>query len=232
MPRLDEVRIGAPVVGLAALMLAAFGLVIAFIGLVRVRPATMSVLRDAGRTASVSRSATRLRAALVGIEVAMSLALVAGSGVLGRSMLRLRDVSPGFDASNIFTFWTFLPGASYRHDEDAAAFYRNAISRFRELPGVVSVAATNKLPLEIEGSPYLVTIWGDNGTSSTSGLPPVVQATSMSSDYFTTMRGSPQTGKSPLRNSSIGSVMRLDELTSLALERSPEKKKNALFFPL
>jgi predicted permease len=159
------------------------------IGVFRLRGnSTMFVLRDAARTASDSRSAARLRAAFVGIEVAMSLALLAGSGVLGRSMFRLRHVSPGFDASNVFTFWTFLPGASYRHDEDAAAFYRNAIARFRGIPGVVSVGVTAKLPLEVEGYPYRVTVWGDNGTTSNSDLPPIVQATSASSGYFDAMR--------------------------------------------
>ncbi len=189
VPRLDEVRIDAPVVGIAALFLVSFGLVTALIGVLRGRGhATMSVLRDAGRTATDSRSARRLRAVFVGVEVAMSLALLAGSGILGRSMLRLRHVSPGFEASNVFTFWTFLPGASYRHDEDAAAFYRNAIARFRQLPGVASVATTAKLPLEIEGFPYRVTVWGDDGRTSNTDLPPIVQATSTSSGYFETMR--------------------------------------------
>jgi predicted permease len=189
VPRLDEVRIDPSVMGVAALMLASFGLVTTLIGMSGVRGReAMSVLRDAGRTATTSRSAARLRAAFVAVELEKSLALLAGSGVLARSLLRLRHVNPGFEASNVFTFWTFLPGTSYRHDEDAAAFYRTAISRFRGLPGVASVATTAKLPLEIEGYPYRTTGWGDNGTTSTADLPPIVQATSASSSYFETMR--------------------------------------------
>lgn len=189
VPRLDEVRIDAPVISVAAVCLLSFALVTALIGLLRVRgDATIAVLHGGGRTGTISRSAGRLRSAFIGVEVAISLALLAGSGLLGRSMLRLHHVSPGFDASNVFTFWTFLPPASYRHDDDAAALYHTAIARFRELPGVVSVAATAKLPLEIEGFPYRVTIWGDDGRTSNTDLPPIVQATSTSSGYFETMR--------------------------------------------
>jgi predicted permease len=189
VPRLIEVRIDAPVFVLTALLMLLFASASALIGVLRVHPRDMvPVLRDSARTIAGGRSARRLRAAFVGVEVAMSLALLAGAGVLGRSILRLRDVAPGFDASNVFTFWTFLPGTSYRSADDVARFYRQTLERFRRLPGVVSADVTAKLPLEVEGSPYRATIWGDDGSSIATSMPPVVQATTTSPGYFATMR--------------------------------------------
>jgi predicted permease len=124
----------------------------------------------------------------VAVEVALSLVLLAGSGVLGRSVLRLRAVQPGFDPTNTFTFWTFLPGATYKSDADAARFYREALDPMQRLPGVVAVGATAKLPLEIEGYPYKELIWADDGSSATNVLPPAFQSTTTSAGYFNAMR--------------------------------------------
>lgn len=188
VPRIDEIRVDAVVCGVGGALMLLFASATAVIGMLRVRGRdTMPLLRDAGRTIAGGRSAQRLRAAFVGVEVAMSLALLAGSAVLGRSMLHLRDVQPGFDPSNVFTFWTFLPSTTYKGVENTARFYREAIERMRALPGVVSVAATAKLPLEVEGYPYRSTIWPDNGVDVSSSLPPIVQATTITSTYFETM---------------------------------------------
>ncbi|HEX4682160.1 MAG TPA: ADOP family duplicated permease [Gemmatimonadaceae bacterium] len=189
VPRLNEVRVDGPVAGVAAALLLLFAVSSALIGMMRALDRdTLSTLRDSARSVTGGRFARRLRAAFVGVEVAMSLALLAGAGVLGRSIERLRAVNPGFDASNVFTFWTFLPGSAYHHREDLARFYADAIARIRALPGVVSVAATAKLPLEVEGFHYRVAIWGDDGSESSAALPPVVQATTTTSGYFDTMR--------------------------------------------
>src|SRR5581483_7458883 len=66
-------------------------------------------------------------------------------------------------------------------------FYREAIQRIEQIPGVVAVAATAKLPLVIEGFPYRVLIWADDGTDNRV-IPPVFQATSTSASYFAAMR--------------------------------------------
>jgi predicted permease len=108
--------------------------------------------------------------------------------VLVRSVVRLRAVQPGFDPSNTFTFWTFLPGASYKSAPDAARFYREAIDRMQRLPGVAAVGVTAKLPLEIEGFPYQILIWADDGTNASNVVPPAFQTTSASSGYFNAMR--------------------------------------------
>jgi predicted permease len=188
VPRLNEVTVDTGVVLAAVVVTGLFALLGAGIGALRVPMANaMAVLRDGGRTGTAGRAARRLRTAFVVVEVALSLVLLAASGVLGRSVLRLRVVQPGFDPSNTFTFWTFLPNTSYKRSTDAARFYRDAIDRLQRLPGVESVAVTAKLPLEIEGFPYKILIWPDDGSDASRVLPPTVQSTSVSNGYFRTI---------------------------------------------
>lgn len=136
---------------------------------------------------TASRRSQRLRSAFVGAEVALSLVLLAGAGIIVRSALQLRAVDPGFDSSNLFTFWTFLPDARYPKPSDEARFYRELLDRVRHIPGVESAAVSGKLPLEIEGFPYEILIWADDG-SSPAVIPPAFQATSVTTGYFHTMR--------------------------------------------
>jgi putative ABC transport system permease protein len=188
LPRLNEVHVDSSTILCALALVTSFALLSASIGAWRVRGGdAMRILRDGGRTGTAGRAAQRLRAAFVAIEVALSLVLLASSAVLGRSLLRLRDVEPGFDPTNTFTFWTFLPDATYPGAKDAARFYREAIQRFQRIPGVIAVGATAKLPLVIEGFPYRILIWADDG-SDNKVLPPLFQATSTSASYFGAMR--------------------------------------------
>ena len=188
LPRLNEVHGDSRIVFCALALVTLFALVSASLGAWRTRGRdAMRILRDGGRTGTSGHAAQRLRAAFVAIEVALSLVLLASSAVLGRSLLRLRAVQPGFDPTNTFTFWTFLPEARYKTAPDAARFYREAIDRFRRIPGVIAVGATAKLPLVIEGFPYKILIWPDDGADK-KVLPPVVQATSTSASYFSAMR--------------------------------------------
>lgn len=189
IPRLNEIRVDGSL-ALSAVALAALFIVVgASIGAWRIRATdTARILRDAGRTGTRGRGSQRVRAAFVAVEVALSLVLLASAGVLVRSAIRLRGVQPGFQASNSFTFWTFLPQSRYKGPSEVARFYREAIERFRNLPGVVSVGATAKLPLEVEGFPYKILVWADDGSSAAHVLPPVFQATSTTAGYFDAMR--------------------------------------------
>lgn len=188
IPRLGEIRVDAQVFCVAAALSVAFIAVSVAIAALRIQTRdVIRLLRDGGRTATSGRSGQRVRALFVGVEVALSLVLLAGAGALGHSMMRLRAVQPGFESSNLFTFWTFLPRAQYKTDADAAHFYSNAIERLQRIPGVTSVSATAKLPLEIEGFAYRVLVYADNGADQ-GALPPVFQTTTATSGYFATMR--------------------------------------------
>lgn len=189
IPRLNEVHIDTSVILTAVALTALFALLATAIGTMGARAGdAVRILHSGGRHGTAGRATHRLRATFVAVEVGLSLVLLASSGILGRSTLRLREVQPGFDPSNVFTFWTFLPTAAYKQASDAAQFYRQAIERIQRMPGVVAVGATAKLPLEIEGYPYQELIWADDGSNASKVLPPIFQTTTTSSGYFNAMR--------------------------------------------
>lgn len=187
LPRLNEVHVDSSVVLAAAALTGLFVATSVAIAALRIRPRdALRILRTGGRTATSGRVSQRLRGAFVAAEVALSLVLLAGSGVLARSVLRLRAVHPGFDPSNVFTFWTSVPPTAYPRSSDVARLYSDAIDRMQRLPGVISAAATARIPLELEGWYYRTLIWADDG-SAPSVLPPAVDAVSITSGYFGTM---------------------------------------------
>src|SRR5215216_4200261 len=92
-------------------------------------------------------SSHRLRSSLVVFEVALSLMLLVGAGLLARSFLSLLKTNPGFNADNVLTMNLVLPGAKYREQPLRAAFYNDLVQRVKTYPGVESAAAVNYLPL-------------------------------------------------------------------------------------
>jgi putative ABC transport system permease protein len=87
------------------------------------------------------------RAAFVLLQVALSVVLLTGATLLAKSFARLTDVDPGFSADRALAVRITLDKASYPDRDAAALFYRRAAGRLAALPGVVSAAAVNALPL-------------------------------------------------------------------------------------
>ncbi|MBV9924261.1 MAG: ABC transporter permease [Acidobacteria bacterium] len=110
-------------------------------------------LKEGGRGAGGGRS--RMRSGLVVAEVAVSLLLLAGAGLLVKSFGRLQAVDPGFDPEGVITMRVSLPGARYKEPARKVEFYATLLERVRSLPGVESAGATIQLPLR--GSDY--SIW-------------------------------------------------------------------------
>jgi putative ABC transport system permease protein len=111
------------------------------------RPDLNETLKEGGRNSGAASSRNRLRSTLVVSEVAMALVLLICAGLLIKSVMRLRDVSPGFDPENILTMNVNLPGAKYPKPPMWVAFYNNIIKRIEALPGVQSAGVTSVLPL-------------------------------------------------------------------------------------
>lgn len=103
-------------------------------------------LRSGGR-GSTSGDRQNYRSVLVVVQVALSVILLTGAGLLGKSFLRLMSVNPGFEAGQVVTASISLPGARYRTNEQAAAFYDALLERAGALPGVRAAATTDVLPL-------------------------------------------------------------------------------------
>jgi putative ABC transport system permease protein len=81
-------------------------------------------------------------------ELALAFVLAVGAGLLGKSLLRLMNVDPGFDPHNVLTLKTYVYGARYQKPEAELGYYERPFARLRATPGIESVAMTSLLPLE------------------------------------------------------------------------------------
>jgi putative ABC transport system permease protein len=104
------------------------------------------VLRDSTRGSSAGAGRNRLLRVSAAIQVALSLMLLLGAGLLIRSLALLLEVDPGFKASHVLTFRVSLPGASYQTEAQRTAFFDAITERLAGLPGVEAVGAISDLP--------------------------------------------------------------------------------------
>jgi putative ABC transport system permease protein len=106
-----------------------------------------TALRDEGRGISAGRTRSRMKNALAIGQIALSLPLLIGAGLLLRSFEHLLRVDPGFDARNVLTAGVSLPTVKYARPEPQVAFFDEVLRRVNVLPGVRSAAASAALPL-------------------------------------------------------------------------------------
>ena len=184
VPRLDEVGVDARVVlftaGITILTGLLFGLVPALRG---IRSDSADALRDGGRTSGHGASAVARRA-LVVAEVALAVVMLAGAGLLIRSLIKLQQIDLGFEISNTLTMQLTLPPAGY-NDTTADAFFRQAIARTRALPGVKSTAAVGYLP--ISGADNGWSIFVDGKVVKTIAEAPVAKPNQVTPGFFSVM---------------------------------------------
>ncbi len=163
-PRVAETRVDLRVLVFTLLVSLAtgilFGLAPAFHSVLH---STHETLKEGGR-GSAGGGSERLRATLIAGELALSLALLAGSGLLIRSFLRLQDVDAGFRSDGVLTMRISLPDQKYSKPEQTHAFYRELLDRVRQLPGVDAAGAVNGLPLTGTG-------WSGTTTIDTQAVP-------------------------------------------------------------
>jgi len=147
-PRLNEIHLDLRVLGFtfAASMLTGilFGLAPA---LQVSRSDVQDAIRETGRGTSGSRRQSRFRQALIVVEVALSVVLLAGAGLLFRSFLRLQSVDTGFVSQQVLTARLTPSGTNYVNDGDYAKFYKQVIEKVSAVPGVQDVGLINTLPL-------------------------------------------------------------------------------------
>jgi putative ABC transport system permease protein len=146
-PRIESVGIGGPVLAFALGLTLLTALLAGLLPVLRIRRWNLSEilneqsLQARGRESSLSKL-------LVVVEVALSLVLLLGAGLLLRSFVRLQEIRPGFDPKNLLTFSINLPAARYQGTDQIANFLADLEGRIGKLPGVVSAATVWPLPLE------------------------------------------------------------------------------------
>ena len=144
LPRLEEVSMDGPVLVFACLL--ALGTGVAF-GLIPALEASgvnaAETLKDGGHGPSDAPRRHRRRSLLVVLEVGLALMLLAGAGLVGRSLLRLEQFDPGFRAPNIYMSNIALIPQKYASESQRTAFVEHAIANILRVPGIQAVAFTN-----------------------------------------------------------------------------------------
>jgi len=147
VPAEAVIRLNVPVLfftlGVAVLTAIIFGLAPA---LQVVRRDLNDPLRDSGKGTSGGSAHGRLRNAVVVLEVAVSLTLLVGAGLLMRSFVALREVHLGLQPDHIFVARLPLPEDRYKTADQVAGFFRPLLHRLKALPGVIEATETSTLP--------------------------------------------------------------------------------------
>jgi putative ABC transport system permease protein len=184
IPRAQEIGIDARVLGFTLVVSLLTALLFGVIPAIQASKTDLQVaLKEGGRGSTATRH--RLRAALVVADVALSLVLLIGAGLLIKSFGRLQDVSPGFQAQGLLTMQVSLPAFKYREANQIRAFYEATLEGIKAIPGVQSAGAVSDLPLS--GSIH-------SGSFNIEGRPPAPGEDELHADirsatpaYFETM---------------------------------------------
>jgi predicted permease len=141
-------------------------------------------MRNVGR-ATGARRALRLRDALVVGQVALSLVLLVGAGLLLRSLWLVQRVEPGFDPRGVVSAQISLPVEGFRSHAAVERFWSDLLGRVRAIPGVERAAATSMLPLASAGDTYY---YIDGHPPASNADKRTAQVSVSTDDYFATMR--------------------------------------------
>jgi predicted permease len=151
-PRLQDPRLDGSVLAFALGATVLTALVAGLAPAVHLTLADLgAALREGGRTPGSTPARPRLRQALVVGQVAASLVLMAGAGLLAQTLWRLQRVDPGFNPHGLLAAAIYLPDTRYPDDPRQVAFFADLLERARRLPGVLSAGAVTTLPLSPMG---------------------------------------------------------------------------------
>ncbi|MBV9436776.1 MAG: ABC transporter permease [Acidobacteria bacterium] len=188
LPRVHEISLNLDllffVIAIAMLTTVAFGLVPA---LQTSSPNLLQSLGGGGRAGSAGRRQNKMREGLVIAEVAMSLVLLAGAGLLGRTLWRLVNVDPGFNPSHveIAQIWLSVPNHPeldpYGKPEQRMAFNRELLRRLNAIPFVQEAALSGVLPLT--GEQFIAKLGIEGRVTDPRSAPDLPQLT-VSPNYF------------------------------------------------
>ncbi len=140
----------------AALVTCVTGIFFGVIPALRVSRGNQALELHEGGRSGVGGRRERLRSVLVIAEIAMSIVLLAGFGLLARALWRVQAIDPGFRSDHVLTLRTSLPMPRYQTTETREPFYRRVLDEARRLPGVTSAAYTSYLPMTNFGGIWLV----------------------------------------------------------------------------
>jgi len=185
IPRAAEIRLDSRVLLFAAAVSAITGVLFGLLPALQAsRPDIQGALKETTRGATGHKRL--LRSGLLVAEIALTLVLVVGAGLLIRSFWQLRQVATGFDYNHILTFNIALSPGKYPELERQIRFYQQVSERLASLPGVQSVGLSSRLPLRAGGwqARFLI----DRQSAPALSQWPVMDASVVDVNYFKTMK--------------------------------------------
>jgi predicted permease len=147
LPRLNQVSIDARVLVFTFAVAALTGILFGLVPAVKASRINLTQTLKEGSRSVAGGGSHRLRRLIVVAEIALSLVLLVGAGLLMRSFFRLMRVDPGFDPHNVLTMKIQVPRSKYKDGPAVANFYQQLIEKIQALPGVESAGAISQLPL-------------------------------------------------------------------------------------
>ncbi len=197
IPRLEEIGINGTVLAFTFCISLATGVLFGLAPAWRaIKLDPNSTLKAGGRSGQgdggLYLKRHRLRGLLIVSELAISLVLLIGAGLLIRSFIRLQGVPPGFSADHVLSMQIMANDSRYRDEKVTSAFYRDIEARLAHLPGVVAEGAVSALPLTGTVG------WGGihvEGYTPPPGQELQVDIRTASTDYFRTMQISLAAGR-------------------------------------
>lgn len=145
LPRLNEIAIDARVLAFTFAVSLTTGVVFGLAPAIRSSRVDLNgVLKDSGRSTGAGHN--RARNAFVVVQVALSLVLLIGAGLLARSYNHIQNSNPGFNPQNVLSFRLSLPNSKYKGPA-VTNFYKQLTDRVKALPGVESVGTSYSLPM-------------------------------------------------------------------------------------
>ena len=187
IPRLGSIAIDRQVLfftlGVSLVTGLLFGLVPAFTAS---RPDLNNTLKEGGRSAAEGAGGRRLRNALAVTEIALSLVLLVGAGLLIRSFIRLQEVRPGFNPQHLLCVDLSLPSAKYKEDQQTVNFFDQLLGSLGQQPGIQSAAVSEGFPLG--GGANFLAFAVEGRVLAPTDRTPDAETRAVSPDYFRTMQ--------------------------------------------
>jgi len=189
IPRLDQIALDGRVLAFTFLLSVLTGILFGLApALAASKSNLVETLKEGSRGSTEGRKRNRVRSALIVAEISLSIVLLAGTGLLLRSFMRLSNIDAGYASGDRMTMALSARASAYDTDEKIAQFYQRLLETVTQIPGVESAAAASDIPLSggenafnfhIEGTPLAapgsapgaVTVVATPGYFQTMGIP-------------------------------------------------------------
>lgn len=184
IPRLSEVRLDASVLTFSALLVVMTGTLFGLYPAMRMSRGHSSQSLRSGNIGAAQGRGITMRRMMVVSEVALAVMMLAGAGVMLRSLWKLQATELGFDPSRVMTAQVSLPSSAYS-GERAVAFFDDVVKQLAATPGVTHAAAARSLPIVGGGDRWSIMI--DNIVLRTIGESPSAAPQQVTPDFFRAM---------------------------------------------